>query len=140
MENQQPDVAAEGLKKERKIAKKELSKERVFMGAERLQLAWVRISTTLAALGFTIFKIFEGMMKEGKHLIFGEIGGREIGLFMLSGGFIGLLLATIQHHRRVTKMKNFYGSVPFPLSLVVSYLMLILSSFLLISTFFRLAS
>ena len=73
MENQQPDVAAEGLKKERKIAKKELSKERVFMGAERLQLAWVRISTTLAALGFTIFKIFEGMMKEGKHLIFGEI-------------------------------------------------------------------
>lgn len=145
MENQELDPAIlarkSAHKKEKKAAKKELAKERVFMAAERLQLAWVRSAITLTALGFTIYKIFESLMKEeGKHLIFGQIGGREIGMFMLFAGFFGLIFATFQHKKRLTKLKDFYKVIPFPASLVVTYLILLLSLFLLITTFFKLAS
>ena len=134
---------ADTLKKERKKAEKVeqnlIRNKRVRIATERLQIAWLRTAITLMAFGFTIYKVLESLIEEGKRKpLFGYFDGRDIGLLMLAIGFLGLAQAIWQHHRSIAALKKINVKMPPSLSLRQSYIILIFILFLLIAVLFRL--
>jgi uncharacterized membrane protein YidH (DUF202 family) len=139
MDNQPLVEPISAEKQEKKSKKKAFNLERTRMAMERLQLAWVRMTITLMAIGFTIYKVLESVMEErGRPLILGFISGREIGLAMLLSGLFGLTLATRQHVTYVGRLKEAYPEMPRSIALIHSYLILGLTLFLLVAVLFRL--
>jgi uncharacterized membrane protein YidH (DUF202 family) len=123
---------------EKKKNKKVLGNERIRLAMERLQLAWLRFSITMIALGFTAYKFFFSRVEEGKAPLLKTITGRQIGTFLLLVGFIGLLQATFQHIRGYKKLKAYYPEVEYSVSLIQSYLVLTLGLALLLLVIFEL--
>jgi len=125
-------------KEKEKKGKKELGNERVRLAMERLQLAWLRFSMTMIALGFSSYRFFYSRLEEGKTPLLKYLTGREIGMFLLLVGFAGLLQATVQHIRTYKKLKDYNPAVLYSVSLVQSYLVLALAFCLLLFVIFEL--
>jgi uncharacterized membrane protein YidH (DUF202 family) len=123
---------------ERKKIKKDLGNERVRLAMERLQLAWLRFSMTMIALGFSSYRFFYSRLEEGKTPLLNYVTGREIGLFLLLVGFFGLLQATAQHIKTYKKLRIYNPGVLYSVSLVQSYLVLALAFCLLLFVIFEL--
>lgn len=130
--------AADKEKEKRKRGKKELGNERVRLAMERLQLAWLRFSMTMIALGFSSYRFFYSRIEEGKTPLLKYFSGREVGMFLLLVGFAGLLQATFQHIRTYKKLKDYNPSVLYSVSLIQSYLVLALALSLLLFVIFEL--
>ena len=125
-------------KEEKKKGKRKITLERWRVANERLQIVWIRMTITLMAIGFTIYKVLESRAEQGRDQILGLIGGREIGLFLLITGLLGLTLATRQHIRTLKQMKQFYEKMPPSISLIQSFIILAFTLFLTFAILFRL--
>ena len=133
-EESTPDVP----KEEKKNGKKQMALERMRLALEKLQLARVKITITFIALGFTSYRFFNSRMEDGKAPLLDFITGRDIGMFLIFVGTVGLTLATYQHIKSLAKLKIKYEGMYFSVSLLTSYFILLLSFVLLAVVIFKL--
>jgi putative membrane protein len=136
---------SEGTNKPQKSSN-ELALERTDMAVyrtiaayDRTLMAWVRTSVSLISFGFTIYKFFQAIVEKGTQPTFGLLGPRELGIIMLATGFAFMLLATIQNHIELKKLKEMYPDVKFTanISKILAFMITLLAFFLLILAIFR---
>jgi len=121
-----PEETSEHIeKKALKRGKKEMGFVRVRLALERLQLAWLRTAITFIALGFTSYKFYNERIEEGQEPILPYFNGRGIGIFLILVGFLGLVQGTLQHRKNTAKLKALYPAMPYSVSLVQSYFILV---------------
>ena len=114
----------------------DLSYQRTALSYERTLMSWVRTATSLISFGFTIYKFFEEFQKDSTQSN-RIVTPRILGMTMIAFGFLGLLLAQIQHHIAYKKLKEQYPEIQRSLSSVLSILVLVFGFLLFLAAVFR---
>jgi putative membrane protein len=93
----------------------ELAVERSFLAFERTLMAWLRTALSMIGFGFTLAKFFQYLAEQRGGAVVGRFGSNwasdTVGLTMIAIGTLSLVLAVIQHQRRVVALRA-YGLVP----------------------------
>jgi putative membrane protein len=110
-----------------------LAVERSFLAFERTLMAWLRTSLSMIGFGFTLAKFFSYLETQHGAPVVGA-GGRTwasdtVGLGMIAIGTIALVLAVIQHRRRVAALRDFGLVKQWNLALWISALVAALGVF-----------
>lgn len=110
-----------------------LAIERSFLAVERTLMAWLRTSLSLIGFGFTLAKFFQYLAERRDGPVVGPFGrtwaSDTVGLVMIAIGTFALVVAVIQHRRRVRALRD-YGLVPqWNLALRVASLVAVLGVF-----------
>jgi putative membrane protein len=106
-----------GLDRGTQLAEKRttLAVERSFLAFERTLMAWLRTSLSLISFGFTLAKFFQYLSEQRGIAVTGAFGrtwaSDTVGLAMITIGTFTLVLAVIQHQRRVSALQKM-GLVP----------------------------
>jgi putative membrane protein len=113
-----------------------LSYQRTELSYERTLMSWIRTATSMISFGFTIYKVFEEIVeKQGAaKRIFTP---RIVGMAMILFGFLGLLLAQIQHFVAIRKLKKNYPDVQVSISSILGVLILVFGLLLFLGALFR---
>jgi putative membrane protein len=76
-----------------------LAVDRTAMAADRTLMAWTRTSISMISFGFTMYKVLEGVLKEGGGIAFTKnpAGPRILGLFLIGVGTASLVIGMIEH-------------------------------------------
>ena len=99
-------------------------------------MAWIRISTSLIAFGFTIFKFFQYLAtQEHRHTV---VSPWIVGLTMILIGLTGLALAWVQHRQQMKALKAQAGPMPYSISGIMAGLIAVLGVIALVVVAFRL--
>jgi putative membrane protein len=92
-----------------------LALERSFLAFERTLMAWLRTSLSLIGFGFTLAKFFQYLARERGVAVSGPFGrtwaSDTVGLVMIAIGTFALVVAVVQHRRRVEALREL-GLVP----------------------------
>ena len=113
----------------------DLAFERTALAQERTLMAWVRTSISMISFGFTIYKFFDGNNKaEASGRL---MSPRVVGMIMISFALITLLLAMIQNHVAVEKIKQSYPDLPRSISSLLGIFILVFGLALFLGTLFR---
>jgi putative membrane protein len=110
-----------------------LSIERSFLAFERTLMSWLRTSLSMISFGFTLVKFFEFLADERGGQIVGKMGRiwapTTVGMSMVVIGTGALIVAIIQHRRRVEALRR-EGLLPqWQLALSVATLVAVLGVF-----------
>lgn len=124
-------------KREIQVEKREAGFEKSRITMERLQLAWIKANLTFTALGFTAYKFYYARIEDGLDPRKYFITGKELGIFLIIVGFSMLLIATLQHKRKVTELKMRYEKMQYSTTLLLSWLMLSFSVIVMLMVMFR---
>src|SRR5947199_2909713 len=82
-----------------------LAFENIFLAQERTQLAWVQAGLAFISFGFTIAKAFQILHEtRGEHAPL--LGARTVGILMVAIGLVSLVLASAQHRRALTAIRQ----------------------------------
>lgn len=114
----------------------DLAFERTMLAHERTLMAWVRTATSMISFGFTIYKFFQEINKNGassNHLL----SPRIFGMVMIGFGLLSLLLAQVQHQRAMKELKAAYPAIKKSISSILSILILIFGLFLFLAAWLR---
>jgi putative membrane protein len=116
-----------------------LALERSFLAFERTLMAWLRTSLSMISFGFTLVKFFQFLEGERGGPLVGRLGRiwvpTSVGTAMVLIGTGALIVAVIQHRRRVQALRR-EGLVPqWNLALNVATLVAVLGVFVLLSLF-----
>jgi putative membrane protein len=116
-----------------------LSIERSFLSFERTLMSWLRTSLSMISFGFTLVKFFEFLEDERGGPIVGGFGRTwsitTLGMAMVVIGTGALVVAIVQHKRRVDALRR-EGLLPqWNLALNVAALVAVLGVFALGSLF-----
>jgi len=119
----------------------ELAVERSFLAFERTLMAWLRTSLSMISFGFTLAKFFQYLAEQRGGALVGSFGrtwaSDTVGLTMIAIGTVSLVVAVIQHHRRVEALRP-YGLPPqWNLALWVAGLVAVLGVFAFLSLVFE---
>ena len=91
-------------------ARTSLAVERTFLAAERTLMAWLRTALSMISFGFTLAKFFEYVAGQRGGPIVGRFGAtwspRTVGTAMVVIGTVALLVAVVQHKRRVNALRR----------------------------------
>jgi putative membrane protein len=91
-----------------------LAAERSFLAFERTLMAWLRTALSMISFGFTLAKFFQYLAEQRGGAMVGGFGNTwasdTVGLTMIAIGTASLVLAVIQHRRRVAALRA-YGLV-----------------------------
>ena len=91
-----------------------LSVERTFLSFERTLMAWLRTALSMIGFGFTLAKFFQYLAEQRGGAVVGRFGSTwasdTVGLTMIAIGTVSLVVAVIQHQRRVVALRA-YGLV-----------------------------
>ena len=104
--------------------------------SERSLMSWMRTSASIFAFGFSIIKFFEYVeqLDKGTQI---SAGPRRLGLALILGGTTALILAVIEHVRRLRKMKELglpvYTKLSLPIVVAIALLVIGTTSFIAIS-------
>ena len=104
--------------------------------SERSLMSWMRTSASIFTFGFSIIKFFEYVeqLDKGTQI---SAGPRRMGLALILGGTIALILAVIEHARRLGKMKELglpdNSRFSLPVAVAVALLVIGTASFIAIS-------
>lgn len=107
--------------------KKSLQNERIRVAFEKLQLSWVRTSVTLLAIGVGAYQYFYERVESGRQGFLKHLNGAQFGVLLVVISFIILLLATIQHHQNLSKLKKEYQEMRYSIGSLLAYFILLLS-------------
>ena len=107
--------------------KKENDAEKSRIASEKLQLNWIKWNITCLGLGFTAYKFYYARLENNQSPIGHYITGQELGMFLIFLGFITLTFATLQHKKKVEKLKLELPTMHYSLSLRLSYVILVFS-------------
>jgi putative membrane protein len=92
-----------------------LAVERSFLALERTLMAWLRTSISMISFGFTLVKFFEYLAQQRGGTVVGRFGktwaSDTVGMAMILIGTVALVIAVIQHKRRVDALREM-GLVP----------------------------
>jgi len=92
-----------------------LAVERSFLAFERTLMAWLRTALSMIGFGFTLAKFFQFLAEQRGGATVGRFGATwaadTVGLTMITIGTVSLVLAVIQHHRRVVALRA-HGLAP----------------------------
>lgn len=113
----------------------DLSYQRTALSYERTLMSWIRTATSLISFGFTIYKFFDEIQKADPRPRL--LTPRVVGLLMIAFGFIGLLIAQIQHTRAYKKLRAIHPDVQPSLSSVLGVLILAFGLLLFLGALFR---
>ncbi len=138
MEMTESESLQDQEKAEKKKGKDLLGLERNRAAFERLQLAWIRTSLTLMAIGVGAYEFFYNRTESGKAPLLQLVTGRELGLFLFLVTFTMLLLSTIQHRKCMADLKKQYPGMRESIALRLSYLLIGLTFFLSIMVILQL--
>jgi putative membrane protein len=87
-----------------------LALERSFLAVERTLMAWLRTALSMIGFGFTLAKFFQYLAEQRGSPVVGSFGrtwkSDTVGMTMITIGTISLVLAVIQHHRRVAALRE----------------------------------
>src|SRR5262245_21342312 len=97
------------------LSNNDLAFERTMLAYERTLMAWVRTAVSLISFGFTLYKFFEEWRKN-EAPVQSIFTPRIVGMLMILFGFLGLLIAEIQHVSAVNRLKRDYPKVQKSLS------------------------
>jgi putative membrane protein len=76
----------------------QLALQRTLLALDRTQMAWIRTALSMLTFGFSVIKFFEFLREEGVGRR-ADRQPRELGLLIMSTGFVALALATWQYLR-----------------------------------------
>jgi putative membrane protein len=82
----------------------DLAVERTVLAADRTLMAWIRTSISMIGFGFTLYKFLQYL---GEELPGGgppPRGARNFGLAFIAFGVVSLILAAVQHWRRLKRV------------------------------------
>ena len=131
-------------KEAKDFAKEQITYERARIAIEKMQLSWLRKAIIIAALGVSVYKVFEKEeASKGGGLILGFITAREIGLTMMLIAFGSLLMATYQHvqaHKKIKMQYELYQKMPRSAALLLTYAILAITLFLFFAMLGRYSS
>jgi inner membrane protein YidH len=101
----------------------QLAVERTRLAHERTLMAWIRTATSLISFGFTIYKFFQFLREQNEathpdHLL----GPHEFALLMILAGLVALVLATVQHHRDIKRLRTPDSKAPYSLAMMLAIL------------------
>lgn len=86
-----------------------LSLQRTFLASERTLMAWLRTALSMIGFGFTLAKFFQYVAEQRGAPVVGRFGyvwaSDVVGLAMVTVGTIALVLAVVQHRRRVEALR-----------------------------------
>ncbi len=140
----QASLEKKKIKEAKDLAKEQITYERARIAIEKMQLSWLRKAIIIAALGVSVYKVFEKEeVTKGGGLVFGFITAREIGLAMILIGFVTLLLATFQHvqaHNKIKVQYELYQKMPRSVALILTYAILAITLFLFLAFLSRYSS
>jgi len=92
-----------------------LSIERSFLAFERTLMAWLRTSLSMIGFGFTLANFFAYLEEHKGGAVVGRLGrtwaSDTVGLAMIAIGTVALVIAVVQHKRRVDALRGM-GLVP----------------------------
>ena len=114
----------------KKKAKKLIQLERTRTAFERLQLAWVRTSLTILAIGVGVYEFFFNRLESGKKPLFEDFTGRELALVLYCISFTVLILSLAQHRKSMARLKESFPESRYSVAALLSILLLILALFL----------
>jgi len=118
------------------LSNTDLAFERTALAYERTLMAWVRTAVSMISFGFTIYKFFQEMRK-AVNVPQQLFTPRVVGMVMIGFGLLTLLLAQVQHHLALKKLKRDYPQLQRSLSSVLSVLVLLFGLTLFLGTLFR---
>lgn len=107
-----------------------LGLERTFLAFERSLMAWLRTSLAMISFGFTLAKFFEYLEEQRGGPVVGHFGrtwaSDTVGMAMITIGTVALVLAVIQHRRRVEALRGLGLMPQWNLALAVAALVAVL--------------
>jgi putative membrane protein len=87
-----------------------LAVQRSFLAFERTLMAWLRTSLSMIGFGFTLAKFFEYLADQRGGPVVGRFGrvwaSDTVGLAMIAIGTVALVIAVVQHKRRVDALRE----------------------------------
>ena len=88
----------------------QLSYDRTWLAYERTMQAWVRTAMSCITFGFTVYKLAEIVATDAtrKRLA----GPHELGIALVSLGFIALVMATVEYRQNIALLRQEYGKSP----------------------------
>jgi putative membrane protein len=119
----------------------ELATERTFLAYERTLMAWLRTALSMISFGFTLAKFFQYLAEQRGGALVGHFGrtwaSDTVGLAMVAIGTVALVMAVIQHHRRVTALRAYGLPQQWSLALWVAGVVAALGVFAFLSLVFQ---
>jgi putative membrane protein len=114
----------------------DLAMERNYLADERTLMAWIRTSLSMISFGFTIGKLgqvlhdveFKGLLGNTRM-----VGVKDLAYFLVTLGTAALLVAAIQHWRRVRKLRAMGLGHLFSIAFIVALLLAAVGGFALTS-------
>jgi len=132
-----PERVESDLSTELSKKRTSLSVERSFLSFERTLMSWLRTSLSMIGFGFTLVKFFDYLAEQRGAPVEGRFGktwaSDSMGLALITIGTVALVIAVIQHKRRVDALRGI-GLVPqWNLALGVAALVAALGVFAFVS-------
>jgi putative membrane protein len=115
------------------VDRTDLAVVRTLMGAERTLMAWVRTGLSMIGFGFTIYKVLQGMQKEGILLTPRVQGPRNIGLLLIGLGTLSALMGCFEYWLAARDLHKKFRSPVKVFPLVMGGLIFILGLWLFVS-------
>ena len=107
-----------------------------FLAQERTQMAWVRTALAMITFGFAIAKFYLYLNeKDAEHAPL--LGGRTVGMLMITIGVVALVVADLQHRRTMKSLREQCPGLPFSVAGLTGILLAALGVLALLGALFR---
>ena len=129
-----PEASLAHAAQQDKERKDKMDLQKTELALERTLLAWVRTATNLLTFGFGIMKLMEDKANQpGPHPLLDIIRPETVGYLMICAGFLGLLMSLVAFHKNARLFGSSNRQIFLNPSMIVSYVILLLSFLILIS-------
>jgi len=134
---EQPDPEDQAMERQKEL-KDRMDLHKTELALERTLLAWVRTATNLLTFGFGIMKLMQDKASQpGRHPLLDVIRPETIGYLMIGAGFMGLLMSVVAFRKNARMFGKTELQILINPSMLVSYVILLLSFLILISPLWR---